>query len=313
VGGVWLYDEQTEDEDPLGLSSNRKRVHSSMYASLRTNLPREIMAYWDLPFTPAAMEAVAAGARSPLAADTLVTQDTSASREPMHLPCASVDSRRYCTHEEVLRYLNAYAVFHGLAPLIRFHTRVVEVSQELNNNSSNTDSGAGSTSATDGVGRAPWRVITVHGDSQTPVVGMHTPDNSHHQQLEGEEQQTTQPVSDTHSQQHQEQAMMDQRGTVERFDAVVVCNGHYSEPNLPDVVGARDCPAAQLHSHNYRRPDAYKGKVVLVVGAANSGEDISREVAQVCVGGRVWEVRPCAGLGYVVLLQPELPYLLQSL
>ena len=34
-----------------GQSKNRKRVHSSMYSSLRTNLPRHIMAYTDLPFT----------------------------------------------------------------------------------------------------------------------------------------------------------------------------------------------------------------------------------------------------------------------
>lgn len=28
-----------------------ERVHSSMYANLRTNLPREVMSYTDFPFT----------------------------------------------------------------------------------------------------------------------------------------------------------------------------------------------------------------------------------------------------------------------
>ena len=37
VGGVWAYSEVTEDH-PLGLGS--KHVHGSMYAGLRTNLPR---------------------------------------------------------------------------------------------------------------------------------------------------------------------------------------------------------------------------------------------------------------------------------
>jgi hypothetical protein len=56
------------------------------------------------------------------------------------------------------------------------------------------------------------------------------------------------------------------------FDAVVVCNGHYSEPNLPQVEGAATFPGLQMHSHNYRQPDGFRGQTVLVVGASNSGE-----------------------------------------
>ena len=39
MGGVWLYQQETED-DPLGADPHRRRVFSSMYAGLRTNLPR---------------------------------------------------------------------------------------------------------------------------------------------------------------------------------------------------------------------------------------------------------------------------------
>ncbi len=39
VGGVWVYEAETED-DPLGADPGRRRVFSSMYAGLRTNLPR---------------------------------------------------------------------------------------------------------------------------------------------------------------------------------------------------------------------------------------------------------------------------------
>ena len=34
-----------------GLGDTRKRVHGSLYSTLRTNLPRHIMAYTDFPFT----------------------------------------------------------------------------------------------------------------------------------------------------------------------------------------------------------------------------------------------------------------------
>ncbi|KXZ52295.1 hypothetical protein GPECTOR_10g927 [Gonium pectorale] len=70
------------------------------------------------------------------------------------------------------------------------------------------------------------------------------------------------------------------RSKQELYDAVVVCNGHYSEPRLPEVRGAFGSPPAfpgqQLHSHNYRDPEQWRGKVVLVMGASNSGEDVSR-------------------------------------
>lgn len=56
------------------------------------------------------------------------------------------------------------------------------------------------------------------------------------------------------------------------FDAVVVCNGHYSEPNLPDVPGADTWPGLQMHSHNYRVPEQFAGQVVVIVGASNSGK-----------------------------------------
>ena len=79
------------------------------------------------------------------------------------------------------------------------------------------------------------------------------------------------------------------------FNAVVICNGHYSEPNLPEPL-ARDAvsfPGLKLHSHNYRDAEPFKDMRVLVVGASNSGEDISREVASVAarvhLAARSWK------------------------
>ena len=42
VGGTWIYRPESEP-DPLGQTGSR--IHSSMYASMRTNLPRDVMAF----------------------------------------------------------------------------------------------------------------------------------------------------------------------------------------------------------------------------------------------------------------------------
>lgn len=43
-----------------------------------------------------------------------------------------------------------------------------------------------------------------------------------------------------------------------RYDAVVVANGHYSTPRIPDIKGAEHFPGQLMHSKLYRRPDAYR-------------------------------------------------------
>jgi hypothetical protein len=106
--------------------------------------------------------------------------------------------------------------------------------------------------------------------------------------LQGSWQVSTIPLDQCYTHQGSEQQVV-----LENYDAVVVCNGHYSQPNLPDIKGMDIFPGFQMHSHNYREPDQFKDQVVLVVGASNSGEDISREVAsvasQVHVCARSWK------------------------
>ena len=67
----------------------------------------------------------------------------------------------------------------------------------------------------------------------------------------------------------------------EPFDAVAVCNGHFSEPLVPRLPGLDDFPGTALHSHNYRRPEPFAGKRVLVFGSSVSGADLARELASV--------------------------------
>jgi hypothetical protein len=57
----------------------------------------------------------------------------------------------------------------------------------------------------------------------------------------------------------------------ELFDAVLVCNGHYTEPRLPDIPGASVFPGVLMHSHSYREPARFTGQHVAVIGASYSG------------------------------------------
>ncbi|KAG6751593.1 hypothetical protein POTOM_043790 [Populus tomentosa] len=94
VGGLWMYDPRVEP-DPLGLDLTRPVVHSSLYKSLRTNLPRETMGFMDYPF---------------------VTREGEG-RDP----------RRFPGHREVLMYLQDYAREFGIEEMVRFGCEVVNV------------------------------------------------------------------------------------------------------------------------------------------------------------------------------------------
>uniref|UniRef100_A0AAR5NXM6 Flavin-containing monooxygenase n=1 Tax=Dendroctonus ponderosae TaxID=77166 RepID=A0AAR5NXM6_DENPD len=65
------------------------------------------------------------------------------------------------------------------------------------------------------------------------------------------------------------------------FDAIMICIGNYSVPKLPEISGMELLGSKAIHSHNYRKSDAYEGKKVLVIGAGPSGIDIARLVGKV--------------------------------
>ena len=175
LGGVWVYQAASEP-DPLGQTG--PRLHASMHASLRTNLPRDLMAFFDFSF------------------------DSSG---------GGVDDwPRYPGHAQVLRYLEEFADAFSLRQRIRFNTKVVQVVQEDR-----------------------W-LLTIDGDNGS---------------------------------------------VTEVFDALAVCNGHYTEPRLPDIPGSDNIPVHSVHSHNYRSPDEFLDKQVVIVGSASSGADLTEEIA----------------------------------
>ncbi|KAL9471052.1 hypothetical protein ACSS6W_008993 [Trichoderma asperelloides] len=68
----------------------------------------------------------------------------------------------------------------------------------------------------------------------------------------------------------------------ETFDAVVLANGHYSVPTIPNVKGLNEYiekfPGRVVHSKTYRSASSYKSQRVLVIGNSASGTDLSREL-----------------------------------
>ncbi|KAL6326059.1 hypothetical protein AAG906_000934 [Vitis piasezkii] len=194
LGGTWLYDSRV-DSDPLSLDPARAVVGTSLYHSLRTNLPRQIMGFLDYPFA-----------------------------KRIH-----GDQRTFPGHEEVLWFLNEFADEFQLRELIRFCTEVVRAERAEGRNDE-------------------WVVESRSRGSESAKV------------------------------------------VREVYDAVVVCNGHYTEPHLVEVPGIEKWRGYQIHSHNYRIPKPFTGRylfichnrlVVVLIGFGPSAFDISRDVATV--------------------------------
>lgn len=68
-------------------------------------------------------------------------------------------------------------------------------------------------------------------------------------------------------------------GPAERFDGVVIANGHHRRPLWPEIPGS--FAGVAFHSAYYKTPACFRGKRVLVIGGGNSGCDIAVEAAGV--------------------------------
>lgn len=72
-------------------------------------------------------------------------------------------------------------------------------------------------------------------------------------------------------------------GTDERLQAraVVAASGQFTNPHRPVLPGLEGYSGPLVHSAEYRCPDPYRGKRVVVVGAGNSAVQIGVELASV--------------------------------
>ncbi|XP_070575786.1 uncharacterized protein [Ptychodera flava] len=178
IGGTWVYTEET------GTDKYGEIIHSSMYWDLKTNLPKEVMAFPDFPFDKS-------------------------------LPS-------FIKHQDVLKYLNDYSEKYDLTKFINFNTAVDYVKP-------------------------------VHQDGQEKVlwdVGF------------------------------RDVRKQSKELTIEQYDAVLVCNGHYAIPKIPDLLGIDDFQGQIMHSHNYRHPQVFKDKSVVLLGAGSSGKDIAVNICE---------------------------------
>ncbi|XP_033755055.1 LOW QUALITY PROTEIN: flavin-containing monooxygenase FMO GS-OX5-like [Pecten maximus] len=175
LGGTWIYTDQT------GVDDHGLPIHSSMYRNLKTNLPKEVMAFPDFPFRK--------------------------------------DLPSFVRHEDMLEYLESYADRFDLLKYIKFSTTVNSVHPQKPHSN------------------VTWQVTykTLTDSDLTPVT--------------------------------------------ETFDAVMVCNGHYSVPLIPAIPGLDLFRGKVLHSHDYRYPSEFEGQRVVCLGAAASGQDISVDVS----------------------------------
>ncbi|KAM5349413.1 hypothetical protein ACJ41O_005918 [Fusarium nematophilum] len=67
------------------------------------------------------------------------------------------------------------------------------------------------------------------------------------------------------------------------FDALVVCSGHYNLPRVPDIPGLPELKSKLkdrvIHTKEYRNPEQFRDKNVLVIGGGTSSLDVCRELS----------------------------------
>jgi dimethylaniline monooxygenase (N-oxide forming) len=72
-------------------------------------------------------------------------------------------------------------------------------------------------------------------------------------------------------------------GDVERFDALLVANGHHWDARWPEPAfpGSDSFAGVQMHAHSYVDNDVFAGRRVVILGMGNSAMDIAVEASYV--------------------------------
>ena len=69
--------------------------------------------------------------------------------------------------------------------------------------------------------------------------------------------------------------------SIDHYDAVIVANGHNWDPKWPSPQYPGTFTGTQMHAHDYRSPELFRGKRVMVVGIGNSAMDIAVDASYV--------------------------------
>ncbi|EPY89994.1 dimethylaniline monooxygenase [N-oxide-forming] 5 [Camelus ferus] len=107
------------------------------------------------------------------------------------------------------------------------------------------------------------------------------------------------------------------------FDAVMVCTGHHTDAHLPleSFPGIEKFKGQYFHSRDYKNPESFADKRVIVIGIGNSGGDLAVELShtakQVFLSTRrgAWILNRVGDYGYPfdVVLSSRLKHFLQKI
>ncbi|XP_058165559.1 flavin-containing monooxygenase 5 isoform X1 [Dasypus novemcinctus] len=110
---------------------------------------------------------------------------------------------------------------------------------------------------------------------------------------------------------------------VDVFDGVMVCTGHHTDAHLPleSFPGIEKFKGQYLHSRDYKNPEIFTGKRVIVIGIGNSGGDLAVEIShtakQVFLSTRrgAWIINRVGDYGYPadILFSSRLKYFLSKI
>ena len=213
---------------------------------------------------------------------------------------------------QVLRYLQAFAAASQLHQYVTFDTEVVKAvplfpsrndaqqgqqqqplqQQSQHQQQQNVSRGSAAGNSADDISQSqaplPWPQWQITTESARRSRQSNGRSAEHSAGIENGHQNIDIAHADDHSQnEHADNAQpgsdrqTDGQPQTATYDALVVCNGHYSAPRCPEVSGSEAFPGTVMHSHNYRDNTVFRGQTVVLVGASASGEDICREIAEV--------------------------------
>ena len=72
--------------------------------------------------------------------------------------------------------------------------------------------------------------------------------------------------------------LLNQKTSQHTFDYVIVANGHFSTPNVPQFDGFENFPGRILHSHEFKDAREFAEQNVLLIGSGYSAEDIASQL-----------------------------------
>ncbi|KAG7361049.1 dimethylaniline monooxygenase [Nitzschia inconspicua] len=158
--------------------------------------------------------------------------------------CCNHPAPSFVTHSQVADYLRNYATKFGLDNYIQYGASVKQLTLLRNDPDVSKVSTSGSAEQ--------WPKIRLEWEIQTPS-----------------------PLGVTSTQQS-----VPEEHYSEVFDAVMVCNGHYSQPSSPPIAGlAENFKGKTMHSISYDDPKDFIGQSVLCIGGRASGSDLARELS----------------------------------